>query len=108
MHNYTSTMMTSNTPNVNSISYGWQGNLSELSCQMADVYACDNNFVKLAGMGVSIMISSGDSGSGYTPAQCDPNNPGKAGVNITAGTLIQQIDTEAYDCCEYAQQVSRK
>ena len=36
-----------------------------------DVQVIDANFAKLAAKGLSIMISSGDSGSGYTvPSMC--------------------------------------
>jgi tripeptidyl-peptidase-1 len=67
LHNYTAHMLTQDTPNVNSISYGWQGPLSELGCVQQDVNIANNNFAKLAGIGVSIMISSGDSGAGNPP-----------------------------------------
>jgi hypothetical protein len=56
----------------------------------------------------SIMISSGDSGSGYTPPQCDPNNPGRAGLQITSGTLIGTEDAQALECCEIAQEEGAK
>lgn len=62
---YTSTLLDSNSI-VNSISYGFQGNLAQLNCKTTDVTAVDNNWAKLAAKGVSVMISSGDSGSGYT------------------------------------------
>jgi hypothetical protein len=95
-------------PVVNSISYGWQGDLSQVGCQDADLAAVDANFAKLAAKGISIMISSGDSGSGYTPKGCDPSNPGKTGIAITQGTISQTLRGEAVECCEVAQQVSAK
>merc|ERR1712110_614259 len=54
-------------PLVHSVSYGWQGNISELGCKPADVADVDVNFAKLAAKGISIIIASGDSGSGYSP-----------------------------------------
>ena len=48
---------TEDTPNVFSISYGWQGNLSEIGCQDNEVQAVDVNFQKLAARGVSMIIS---------------------------------------------------
>jgi len=72
LNNYTTHMLSQDTPNVNSISYGWQGPLSQLGCADADVQATDNNWVKLAAMGVSIIIASGDSGSGYSPTENGP------------------------------------
>lgn len=62
---YTSALLDSDSI-VNSISYGFQGNLQQLNCKTSDVTAVDNNWAKLAAKGVSVMISSGDSGSGYT------------------------------------------
>jgi len=54
-------------PLVHSVSYGWQGNLSQIHVKDSDVAAVDANLQKLASMGISIMISIGDSGSGYAP-----------------------------------------
>jgi len=62
---YTSALLDSNSL-ANSISYGFQGDLKQLNCKAADVTAVDANWAKLAAKGVSVMISSGDSGSGYT------------------------------------------
>ena len=59
LHNYTAHMLSSDTPNVNSISYGWQGPLSQLGCLNADVQATDNNFAKLAALGVTICLGLG-------------------------------------------------
>ena len=63
---------TADIPLVHSVSYGWQGNLSTVGCKDADLQVVDTNFAKLAAKGISIMISSGDSGSGYSPqnSQC--------------------------------------
>ena len=47
---------------------GWQGNLSQIHVKPSDVDTVDSNLQKMAAMGLSVMISSGDSGSGYTPA----------------------------------------
>ena len=47
-------------PLVHSVSYGWQGNLSQIHVKDSDVVAVDSNFQKLAAMGISIMISSGE------------------------------------------------
>ena len=54
-------------PLVTSVSYGWQGSLSQIGCQDADVTAVDNDFAKLAAKGITIIFASGDSGSGYAP-----------------------------------------
>jgi len=60
---------TEDAPNVFSISYGWQGDLSELGCQDSEVQAVDVNFQKLAARGVSMIIASGDTGAGFTPGE---------------------------------------
>jgi len=64
--NWTSILLSDPTaPIVHSVSYGWQGNLAQVGCTDDLVNAVDANFVKLAAAGVSLIISSGDSGSGY-------------------------------------------
>jgi subtilase family serine protease len=90
-------------PIVHSVSYGWQGNLSKIGCHMPDVTVVDNNFAKLAAKGVSIMISSGDSGSGYTSENtaCEGSaGQGEKGVGID-GTVSRQFEArEAIQCCD--------
>lgn len=56
------------TPSVHSVSYGWQGKLSQLGCQAADQSTVEDNFAKIAAVGKSVIFASGDSGSGYTGA----------------------------------------
>jgi len=62
----TDILATDDAPNVFSISYGWQGSLSSIGCAQSDVEVTDENFKKLAARGISLLISSGDSGSQYT------------------------------------------
>lgn len=52
------------------------------------------------------MISSGDSGSGYTSPQCDPMS-GEAGKAIS-GTVLMTKNATAGGCCEAAQQAGTK
>lgn len=95
-------------PLVHSVSYGWQGNLTQIQCKDENVDAVDSNFAKLAAKGISIMISSGDSGSGYTSnSQCGMN-PGQKGVGIT-GTVLRSLEAEEVgECCEEAGQMHAK
>ena len=65
---------TADIPLVHSVSYGWQGNLSQIQVKETDVRVIDRNFAKLAAKGISLLISSGDSGSGY--AEANPCEPG--------------------------------
>jgi hypothetical protein len=77
LKNWTSMLLASDdVPLVTSVSYGWQGSLSQIGCQEADVTAVDNDFAKLAAKGITIIFASGDSGSGYAPpqAQCRPTS----------------------------------
>jgi len=95
-------------PLVHSVSYGWQGNLSQIGVKMADVNVVDANFAKLAAKGISIMISSGDSGSGY--AESDPcmGSEGAKGVGID-GTVEKTIVAMGYeDCCEEGNRAAAK
>lgn len=50
-------------PNVFSVSYGWQGDMSQLGCTDGQISSVNAQLMKAALKGVSIMISSGDSGS---------------------------------------------
>ena len=75
---------TADVPLVHSVSYGWQGNLSQLHCKDADLSVVDANFAKLAAKGISIMISSGDSGSGYKVdnSQCEGSSSERASGQV--------------------------
>lgn len=50
------------TPLVNSISYGWQGPMTQIQCKTPEWKEVDTNFAKLAAKGISIIFASGDSG----------------------------------------------
>jgi tripeptidyl-peptidase-1 len=53
-------------PLVNSVSYGWQGPLSQIGCSSANSNAVDADLAQLAAKGISIIFASGDSGSGVS------------------------------------------
>jgi tripeptidyl-peptidase-1 len=57
---------TTNPPTVFTVSYGWQGELSQLGCTTSQVSSIDADFKTIASTGVTILFASGDSGSGYT------------------------------------------
>lgn len=98
---------TEDSPNVFSISYGWQGQLSQLGCQPSEVQAVDVNFQKLAARGVSMIIASGDTGAAWTPGHPEPKDCAKAesGVSLE-GTGKEEISgaQSAADCCASATQ----
>jgi len=83
------------------VSYGWQGNLTQINCKTADVTVVDDNFAKLAAKGISVMISSGDSGSGYSSQnnQC-MGRPGAKNVGIDGTVLRSTLVEEVQQCCE--------
>lgn len=68
-------LSTSDVPLVHSVSYGWQGNLSQIGCKKAQVADIDTNFAKLAVKGITIIFASGDSGSGYSDSLLYPSWP---------------------------------
>lgn len=104
LENWTSTILKDdNGPNVHSVSYGWQGNLTTLQCTDDKVNVVDDNFVKIAATRASIIFASGDSGSGYAPPQPDCSKQEQDVVN--EGTIGSHVQTEGADeCCEYAGQ----
>jgi len=77
-------------PKVNSVSYGWQGDMSQLGCEATEWKAVDANFMKLATMGITVLFASGDSGSGYTGSTLWPSWPASsAWVTSVGGTRFQ-------------------
>jgi tripeptidyl-peptidase-1 len=63
--NWSTAILTdSNPPIVHSVSYGHQGEMHS-RCTQAQLDAIDNNFMQLAGRGISLLFASGDDGSGY-------------------------------------------
>lgn len=86
-----------NPPLVHSVSYGWQGDLSQIGCKDANVQDIDANFQKLAAMGITIIFASGDSGSGYTISCSD----GLANTGVTGTKLYTFQVPDASTCCQY-------
>jgi len=91
-------------PFVHSISYGWQGNLTQIQCKDAESSVVDADFVKLAAKGIAIIFASGDSGSGYAGPACDPKNPGKKGVALAGKSMGKFKMQEAGECCQIGAQ----
>lgn len=92
-----------NAPLVHSISYGWQGDLAQIHCTDDKVKIVDDNFAKLATLGVSVIFASGDSGSGFAPvpANCKAPETGKA----LEGTSVYSSNSSFRyweDCCQYS------
>merc|ERR1719253_1852036 len=53
-------------PLVHSVSYGWQGQLSQIGCSTSNSQAVDADLAQLAAKGITIIFASGDSGSGVS------------------------------------------
>jgi tripeptidyl-peptidase-1 len=103
----TTLLATSDIPLVHSVSYGWQGELSQIGCTKEEVQDVDTDFQKLAARGITIIFASGDSGSGFTPPQCS-ENPGTKGVAYS-GKMIQALFTpNAAVCCTLNQEIGGK
>mmetsp|Transcript_14196 Transcript_14196/g.18600 ORF Transcript_14196/g.18600 Transcript_14196/m.18600 type:complete len:421 (+) Transcript_14196:776-2038(+) len=109
LKNWTSSLLTTTgVPLVHSVSYGWQGDLHAIQCEMEKVYDVDDAFVKLAARGISIIFSSGDSGSGYSPSGfCHQSDPGEKGIALTGKIEKRFTTTSAWSCCERAQDYAK-
>ena len=89
-------------PSVFSISYGIQGNVTGLGCNPKQILATDADFTKVAALGISIIIASGDSGAMVDVGDCwgGPlrNNTSLQGTTSAEHQLIDSYLT----CCELA------
>ena len=107
LHNFTTTLLDSKAPPlVTSVSYGWQSDLSAMGCVETDIAAVENDFIKIAARGLTVVVASGDWGSG--------SGGGQAGLcrlasnNIVATFFTGEIDRPPFptngpnDCCTYA------
>lgn len=66
LREWTAAILTSDAPPlVHSVSYGWQDDLGKIGCKQEDIDDVDVNFAKLAAMGITIVVASGYSGSGW-------------------------------------------
>jgi tripeptidyl-peptidase-1 len=65
LHAMTTALLSYSNVSVMSISYGWQGDLSQLRCSPAQAEVVETNLAKLAAKGVSVIVASGDSGAAY-------------------------------------------
>jgi len=58
-------LASSSPPLVNSVSYGFQGDLNEAGCTNAHQTGVQDDLVKLAARGLTILFASGDAGNGF-------------------------------------------
>jgi len=76
-------LSTQNAPNVFSVSYGWQGDLSQIGCSNSQVTSIDKDFMSISAQGISIIFASGDSGSAYDGQMCYASWPASS-LYVTA------------------------
>jgi len=89
-------------PLVHSVSYGWQGNLSDVGCEASFVKDIDDDFAGLAARGITLIFSSGDAGSGWAVPDCLDNELKKPNT-VVEGTLSRQISAMSpIHCCGLA------
>ena len=98
LFNYTTTLLTPGGPVVNSISYGWQGDLKQVGCEDDVVAKVDANWAKLAAAGISMFISSGDSGSQCTSSKCAESGF-KKDKKVSGGKISAQRNSRLDQCC---------
>jgi hypothetical protein len=94
-------------PSVFSVSYGAQGPLNQLlQCNAQKLKLIDDSFAKMAARVISVIVSSGDDGSGYAPPddKCG-NNPEAVSLE---GTVMRTVKVNGYsgngppNCCTLA------
>jgi tripeptidyl-peptidase-1 len=76
-------------PLVNSVSYGFQGDLSQSGCTSAGIVGVENDLAGIAARGLSVIFASGDQGNGEDPTNklypCWPgSSPWVTSVGATA------------------------
>ena len=107
IHNFTTTLLNSKAPPlVTSVSYGLQSDLSKLGCLETDIAAVENDLIKIAARGLTVIVASGDWGSGSGGGQLGmctlPMN------NIVSTFFTGEIDRPTFttnganECCTYA------
>ena len=91
-------------PHVVSVSYGFQGDLSQFGCTPAMQATLESNHAKLAAAGVTVVHSSGDAGSGFPDTsrrgvpQCCQSPPVSAG-GLTGSALRTIANATLVECC---------
>ena len=89
-------------PSVFSISYGIQGNVTGLGCDPSQIAATDADFAKVAALGITMIVASGDSGAKVDVGDCwgGPlrNNTSLQGTTSAEHQLIDSYLT----CCGLA------
>ena len=96
-------------PLVHSVSYGYQGNFSTegagIGCTPAQRTDLDSDFAKIAAAGITVVVASGDAGSGYLPTQQCAGGAHAMADTALAGHVSARhanLPGGASDCCSLA------
>jgi len=89
LKNWTSQIIAlDDSPLVFSVSYGWQGALSQLGCTRSEIQTIDANFMAIANRGISIIFASGDTGSAFDGTQLWPSWPASSPYVTAVGSTM--------------------
>jgi hypothetical protein len=100
VHNWTQHLLAdgADTPLVNSMSYGWQGNLTMVGgCPPESRAAIDEDFAQLAAKGITLIVSSGDDGSGSGGGQMSICRDGAGAFDSLQDTALDGTPVSTYD-----------
>jgi len=98
-----SVLTTKDGPLVHSVSYGNQGNLTQLGCGDASVATIEANFAKVAARGITLIFASGDSGSGYATGSyqsCDIEPDFRDNTAYVGTVSARRLAWDAGECCD--------
>ena len=94
---------TTDGPLVYSISYGYQDDLMKLGCSPDHAAEVEADFVKLAALGISVLVASGDHGSGYVERvpTCNASDPSSYHNNTALVGTVTKVSAAqgTWDCC---------
>lgn len=108
LFDWTETILnTTGAPYVFSVSYGWQGDVTQVGCKRSEELAVDNDLSKIVALGISIIFASGDSGSGYAPSPGNCQSTNYMPTTALTGTLQQTVQAQEVDeCCDISAQLN--
>jgi len=105
-----SVLATKDGPLVHSVSYGFQGDLTQLGCPDASVATIEANFAKVAARGITLVFASGDSGSGYTSgadyAACNTKADFHQNTAHVGTVSSFSKEWDAGECCDFSKGVA--
>lgn len=95
-------LATEDPPLVFSVSYGWQRSLKAVRCSPDAIADLDMDFAKIAARGISVIISSGDSGAGYPGPKCKDQSQQYNNTALEGGETGVEYAPNRFVCCYVA------